>query len=50
MGEVQEKNKIKVIFAGHVYPDAEKYRYQLELFASENKIDVEFLDYSKPPI
>lgn len=46
--KLQEKDKIKVIFAGHTYPDAEKYKYQLEEFASENKIDVEFLDYSKP--
>lgn len=42
------KNQIKVIFAGHTYPENENYRHDLESFAESQNIELTFLDYSKP--
>lgn len=48
INKLPEKKLIKVIFAGHTYPTEVEYRQNLEAFSSENGIDAEFLDYSKP--
>lgn len=48
INKLEEKSKIKVIFAGHTYPTEEAYRKNLELFSTEHQIDTEYLDYSKP--
>lgn len=48
INKLEEKDKIKVILAGHTYPTEEAYRKNLELFSTEHQIDTEYLDYSKP--
>lgn len=45
---IPEKNKIKIIFAGHTYPDSLAYKQEVIEFAREHSIDCTFLDFSKP--
>lgn len=48
INKLEEKSKIKVIFAGHTYPTEANYRKELERFSVENHIDTEYLEYSEP--
>lgn len=48
INKLEEKQKIKVLFAGHTYPGEVQYRKELEEYSRENDINVEFLEFSKP--
>jgi len=48
VNQLEEKDRIKIIFAGHTYPQDEAYRRELISFCRDNQIDTEFLDFSSP--
>lgn len=45
---IPNKEQIKVIFAGHTYPNDISYRNSLIEYSRDNNIDLKILDFSKP--
>lgn len=48
VANLEEKDKIKILFAGHTYEDQENYKETLVQFAYDNHINVSFLGFSNP--
>lgn len=45
---LKEKDRIKVLLAGHAYPPEQPFKDSLIKYSKENGIDTEFLEYSNP--
>ena len=48
VANLEEKDKIKILFAGHTYEDQQNYKETLIQFAHDNHINVSFLGFSNP--